>query len=407
MDKMHKKYTKDHAKLTEELAKLRKGRGLSPAKLEDKMAIRQVIANANNLSPNNATTSQIHSLFLAEIAKLPRSAPFTALRYAYCLIDDAKEASTLFQRRQELARLLHKHSDTIIRYENQAIEHFAILLKDLSHSPQDLPATTQPYAKQLDAQEKIIRQTATASLTGLLPIANYAPQLVAYLERSTRPYLDTTINIKFLPSRRGKDWYRLEVGYSFHGVRDTFRLAIVTRGEDGEHLIAEGLIDEFHMLNDHKDPQREIRTTINTTKFTAYNRDSNTRKSFRFHELSQAEAKTLLQSASQPPKDQCRFLEVSIPPEWQQENIRYEYQNAFNMRDDIHYAYWYAPSMMYLNKLTFDYSQFPLAPTWNFAVIPFLGNIAGESTRTPFSFTTHPNSWIMPGHGIALMWGDQ
>lgn len=386
---------------------LRKGRGLSPARLKDKTAIREVIANAYNLSPSNATTSQIHNLLLGEIAKLPHSAPFIALRYAYCLTSSGEELTTLFQRRQELAGLLHKHPDTIIRYENQAIEHLAILLKDPSHSPQDPPTVNHLRLKQLDVQEKVIRQTATASLTGLLPIANHAPELVAYLERSTRPYLDTVISIKFLPSRRGKDWYRLEIGYSFRGVRDTFRLAIVTHSEDGEQLIAQGLIDEFHMLNDHKDPQREIRTTINTTRFTAHNRDNNTQKSFRFHELSPTEANTLLQSASQAPKDQCRFLEVSIPLEWQQENIRYEYQNAFNMRDDIHYAYWYAPSMMYLKKLTFDYSQFPLAPTWNFAVIPFLGNIAGESSRTPFSFVTRPNSWIMPGHGIALTWGDK
>lgn len=402
---MHKKYTKYHMKLLTELILLRKGRGLTPAKLHNKMLIRDIMSRTS--STHNPTNSQVHNLLLEEIAKLPKGPITTALHYALNIADPAKESSTLFQRRSELASLLNKHTDTIIRYENQAFHELALLLEERdSNTPPttSLKERTRPQPSQITAQTKIIRSTATASLTGLLPIGPRGPELITYLEQSQRPYLEVDITITFLPSPRGPNWYRIETAYKFQGLRDAFRLAVVTNDEDGEHLIAQGLIDDFYKLNDHIDPKREIRGIINGSRFTAHDRTNNTQKLLRFRELSPTQTTLLLQSVEEPLNAHCTFLEVTIPLQWQREGIHYEYQSAFSLRDDIHYAYWYAPSMMFLKKLTFNYLEFPNASSWNFTVMPFLGAITSESIRTPHSFTARPNNWIMPGHGIALTW---
>lgn len=397
---MHKKYTKYHTNLVAELASLRKGNGLSPAKLQGKASIQDVIARTHSNS-SSFTNSQIHNILLAEISHLPQGPASTALRYALCLDDTIQTRDTLFQRRRELADKLGKHPDTIIRYENQAIHTLALQLEESTSTvPPHPPQDTNDH----QLQTKALHTAAVASLSGLLPIATHAPELVNYLEQSQRPYLEMNIDITFSPSPRGASWYRIETAYHFQGKRSAFRLAIVLDDEDGEYLIAQGLIDDFHKLNDHIDPKREIRTIINGSRFIAYDRMAATQKLLRFHELDPAEVSLLLQSVGKPLKSYSRFLEVTIPPRWQKENINYEYKSAFSLRDDIHYAYWYAPSMMFLKKITFDYSQFPGASSWNFIVMPFLGNITAESARTSHAFIARPNNWIMPGHGIALMW---
>jgi hypothetical protein len=397
---MHKKYTKHHLTLVAELASLRKGSGLTPAKLQGKAGIQEVIARTHNGS--GFTNSQIHNLLLTEISKLPNSTTSTALRYAFCLDDNIQACNTLFQRRRELADRLGKHPDTIIRYENQAIHNLALQLEEPTSTSPLLLSPQDAGARQL--QTTALHTAAVASLSGLLPIATHAPELVNYLEQSQRPYLEMNIDITFSASPRGTNWYRVETAYNFQGKRSAFRLAVVLDNEDGEYLIAQGLIDDFHKLNDRVDPKREIRTIINGSRFIAYDRMAATQKLLRFQELDPNEVNLLLQSVGKPLKSYCRFLEVTIPAQWQKENIDYEYRSSFSLRDDIHYAYWYAPSMMFLKKLTFDYSQFPSAASWNFIVMPFLGNITAESTRTSHSFITRPTNWIMPGHGIALMW---
>lgn len=405
---MQKKSTKYyHAKLVTELSSLRKGRGLSPAKMTRCATLREVAARAARADDNGITNSQIHNLLLAEIAKLPHNTPLTALRFAFSLAEEARNLDTLQQRRQALAHLLGKHPDTIIRYENQAINDLALHLEELDaatrqKSPVQAGTPVNPNHQHMG----IMRDTATLNLSGLLPVANRASELVGYLEQSQRPFLEATVVLKLVSCSRGDDWYRFEMRYTFTGVRSTFRLAVVTDREDGEQLLTRGLIDEFHNinLNDSVDPAQEMRVIMNSARFIAHNHESKSQKLFRLHELDSPQADRLLRSAGGPLKSQCRFLEISIPSEWQNGDITYEYRSAFNLRDDIHYAFWYAPSMMFVKKLVFDYSDFPGVDTWDFIVMPFLGNLVGESTRNLHSFTAHPNNWIMPGHGIALVW---
>ncbi len=406
---MHKKGSKYQSRLLAELASLRKGRGIAPTKMHDKIVLREAMARAIGVDGNGITNSQIHNQLLIEIAKLPHTTPFTALRFALSLADEVKGEETLLQRRRTLARMLGKHPDTVIRYENQALDALVLRLKELGEEagyasePQGSPADYRTL-ERLGVYRDVMRDTAVLSLSGLLPVADKASDLVHYLERTQRPYLDMTAEIRILPSNRGEDWYRLDVKYIFSGVRDTFRLVIVMNVEDGERLLAQGLVDDFHKINDQIDPRQEMRTILNSSRFVAHNHARNSQKLLRFQELQPDQVETLLQSAGNPVKARCRFLEVSIPRQWQSEDVTYEYRSTFSLRDDLHYVYWYAPNMMHIRKLIFDYSKFPDLDKWNFTVLPFLGNVAGDSVRGEHSFTVRPNDWIMPGHGFALVW---
>ncbi len=402
---MHNKNTKYHTKVASELRKLRKGSGITLEKTENLVILREITALSMGVDSHGITNSQVYKLLLTEISKLPHTHYYIALRFALSLTEETKNVGTLAARRQLLARSLDKHVDTVIRYENKAINALASILESLK-APASMPDVSAEHPGRLEygRMHGIMRDTAELNLSGLLPLGNYAAELVGYLEKSQRPLLDTTVDIKFSPSRRGNNWYRLAVKYTFTGVRSTFRLAVVVDSEDGEQLMMNGLIDEFHKLNHQIDPTKEIRSIINNSHFIAYHPHHGGQKLFRFYELEQDQIDFLLQSAGKPLKAHCRFIEVTIPREWQAEGIIYEYKSALDLRDDIHYAYWYAPSMMYLKKLIFDYSGFPNVKDWNFVVMPFLGNVAGESVRNTHSLTVHPNSWIMPGHGIALIW---
>lgn len=402
---MQKNSIRYHNKIIKELSLLRKGRGISPAKMTRCSLLREIAAGAIGVDSNSITNSQVHNLLLAEIAKLPSTPPSMALRYAFSLAEEAKDIGGLTQRRATLAETLNKHTDTIIRYENQAISELALYLVD-SHSTtlKPLPYPSHSVTARESQQRNIMRDTTILNLPGFLPVADRAHELVDLLEQSQRPFLEISVEIKFLPSNRGDNWYRLEARYAFSGTRNTFRIAAVMDSRDGERLLAHGLIDEFHELNDKIDPTQEMRSIINTSCFIAHNHAAKSRKLFRFKELEPMQTDRLIQSIGEPLKAQCRLLEVIIPDKWQAEGTTYEYRSTLNLRDDIHYAYWYAPSMMYAKKLVFDYSAFPNIDSWNFIVMPFLGNLVGEGVRTPYSFVAHPNNWIMPGHGIALVW---
>lgn len=388
-----------------ELTSLRKGIGLSPAKLSHKSALREYFAQRMDMDSRSLTGSQVHNALLVEISKLPETASLIALQFAFSIVDQTRGSMSLLARRRLAAQKLGKHPDTIIRYEGRALQDLVAHLEGSSDNAEVYSVSGDALLTQkLNAQLEVTRNTAILSLTGLLPVGDKAAKLVGYLERSQRPYLNVEAEVKFLPSARGPKWYRVQVRYSFAGRRSTFRLAVVTNSEDGEQLIARGLVDEFHKLNDQIDSRLEVRAIINGSRFMAYDPAANSQKLFRFHEIDKSEASRLLQSVGEPIRSQCRFLEIKIPTRWQVEGITYEYQSALNLRDDIHYAYWYAPSMMYVKRLIFDYSQFPGRDSWNFIVMPFLGNVTGESIRGAHSFIVRPDNWLMPGHGIALMW---
>lgn len=403
MKKVHKSYIRFEVLLAEELAKLRKGEGLTPVKLQNTPALRTAISRAANLAEQSLSGSQVHIFLIEELEKLKPTRNIQALRNALGINDDG---STLSERRQSLAASLKKHPDTIERYENEGTVEFALHLVALQPSAASgRPQPTPLYIQRLEEQAAKSRAATALGLSGILSLEQGTQELITFLESSPRPYLDASIDISLLPSERGGNWYSMAVAYTFRGSRSIFRLAVVTANEDGELLMKRGLVDEFHKLNDEIDPTLETRKVINGNRFTLKNSITGRQRLLRFREASSHQLELFLQSVGEPLLGSCRLLEVVIPEEWQTPYTLYEYYSKINLRDDIHYIYWYAPSLMYVKKLSFDYSQFPNVHNWHFIALPFLGHTAGiAANHDKQFFVLHPNSWIMPGHGISLMW---
>ncbi len=404
MKNVHKAYIPSDIQLTKELTDLRKGVGLTPAKLTDKSTLRALISRLTDMSVVSLTNSQVHAFLMTEVARLATTRNGQALVNAFGLVEGAKDS--LSERRADFADKIHKHPDTIERYENQGLIEFTTHLSNLQPTYSvAFSSTTTSYLQHLEEQALKSREATTLGLSGLLSLERGAEELISFLESSPRPYLDANIDIIFQPSKRGDNWYRMVVAYTFQGKRETFRIAVVTTNEDGERLMKLGLVDEFHKLNDTIEPTREIRALINSSRFTLRHTNSDQQKLLRLKILTPEQTKPLLQSVDEPLRGACRILEITIPHEWRTPETVYEYYSAINLRDDVHYAYWYAPSLMYVKKLTFDYSKFPSGDRWRFMALPFLGHIAGDVLdRNKQSFVLHPNSWIMPGHGIGLTW---
>lgn len=405
MNNVQKSYsTQPNSKLASELADLRKGTGLTPVKLQHKPVLHALVARLTNSPAPSITAGQVHAFLVTELAKIGSTRNGLVLKNALGL--GAENAESLLARRTSLAMQLKKHPDTIERYENQGIIEFASHLTNLQVA-QSIPASSggNSYLQHLEEQATKARAATSLGLSGILSLENRTDELISFLESSPRPFLDTHIDITFSPSERGKNWYRMAVTYTFEGRREVFRLAVVTTNEDGESLMKQGLVDEFHKLNDTIDPTREMRGVINTDRLTLRNHTTGRQKLLRFQEATPEQAELILQSMGRPLLGSCRLLEIKIPSDWQVPGTVYEYYSAINLRDDVHYAYWYAPSLMYVKRLSFDYSTFPEGEKWQFMALPFLGHIAGDVlNRHQRSFVLHPNSWLMPGHGIGLTW---
>lgn len=392
-------------KLTKELAALRKGEGVTPIKLRDKHVIRTIAARATATPTDHLTNNQVYSFLLAELANLPRNHLSLALHNALginSIIDK------LAARRSHLSARLEKHTDTIERYENQALQSFAAHLIERSILPKNQPTfPSSYYLQELEMHTQTLRSMTTAGLSRHLFLEDHGEDLMKYLELSRRPYLDATVHIHLLPSSLGDEWYRFKLTYSFKGKRESFRVAVVLNSTDGENLMASGLVDDFHQLNHFDNPKRDIKAISANSKFMLKNPATNTQKLLRLRELDSEQTAIVLQSTSKPLAQPCWILGADVPRMWQTSDIIYEHHSVINLDTREHYAYWYAPALMYLKKLTFDFSDFPRAVTWNFKLQPFLGHTPGTVITEKNLYTLHLDNWIMPGHGIMLLWREK
>lgn len=389
------------AKLIKELAALRKGEGMTPAKLQDKQAIRTIATRILLTPVDNLANNQVYNFLLAELATLPKTAFTHSLENAFGI---NAINGTLATRRHHFAVCLSKHPDTIERYENKAINSFATHLIGRSTLPDNAPSLQPSYLQEFEAQTHTLRAMTSMGLSSYLSIGTYGEDLMKYLELSCRPYLDASVHIHLLPSSLGNDWFRFKLTYSFKGPRKLFRVAVVLNTTDGENLMASGLIDDFHQLNHFDNPKRDIKAISANSKFILKNLVTAKQKLLRLQEIDNEQAARILQSTSKPLCDQCWILGANIPPAWQTPETTYEHHSIINLDTKEHYAYWYAPALMYLKKLTFDFSEFPRADSWNFSVQPFLGHSPGTIIAEKQLYTLHLSNWVMPGHGIILLW---
>lgn len=391
--------------LMQELAPLRKGRGATPDKLHDMPTLRGIAARVTATPLVNLTDNQILNFLLSELSSLVHNDTTLALKYALGI--DSSHAK-LSARRLELAAALGKHPDTIERYENQGIAQFAAHLAERALRAQakdTSPHLAPSYLDKMESQAKATRAMTTIGLASHLSLSSHSDDLMRYLEMPRRPYIDATVHIALLPSSRGTDWYRFRLSYSFSGTRESFRIAVVLDGSDGEQLLTNGLVDDYHRLDNPDNPRRDIKTIIASSKFIIKNPPKNTQKLLRFHEVGSARASRVFESSSKPLAGPCWLLEISIPPQWQTQDCAYEYHSWINLQI-ASVAYWYSPTLMYLKKLTLDFSQFPGAHRRDFFLLPFLGHAPGTILTEKHLYVLDLNNWIMPGHGIVLGWQD-
>ena len=402
---MQKKYTKAiHTKLLRELALLRKGAGLTPAKLYKMPTLETIASHIANTPAPSLTNHQIYNILVTEIAHSPQDIYHEALTNALGI---KVSGISLLKRRHELAERLGKHPDTIERYENQGLANLVSRLIERGHAKGGESSSRSIgtyHLQKLERYTEATRIIADLSLGTHLSVGKHASSLLTYLLQTQRPYLDALVSINLSSSHRGHDWYKFRLKHTFRGVRETFRIAVVLDNEDGEQLMASGLIDDFHKLIHPDDFQQDIKTIIANSKFLLRNPENNTQKLLRFEELDANAAQRVFQSAATHFIRPCRLLEVSIPLEWQTPEATYEHESVLHLKTDEHYAYWYAPGLMHLRKLTFDFSDFPDASKRRFFIQTFLGQMSGTFYQDKNRFTLDQTTWLMPGHGLALIW---
>lgn len=389
-------------RLVQELSPLRKGGGVTPIKLRDAHAIRSVAAHVTSTSVDTLTDNQVYSFLLSELSLLTHSDATAALKNAFGIGSPHKKLST---RRSLLAAKLTKHPDTIERYENQGIGNFAAQLTERSLHSQRKDASPLPplYLQELEAQVKATRAMTAIGLSSHLSLGDHGKDLMRYLKTPRKPYINANVTISLLPSSRGTDWYSFRLSYSFQGGREGFRVAVVLNSTDGETLMANGLIDDYHRLDNPANPRRDTKTIIASSKFIIRNTRTNTQKLLRFRELQPKQIASVVESTSRPLLNSCWLLEVTVPAQWQTKECSYEYLSSINLQI-ASVAYWYSPTLMYLKKLTLNYSQFPEAHTRDFFILPFFGHKPGTVLSEKYTYVLDLNNWIMPGHGIVIGW---
>lgn len=402
MEKVIEGNKKVNNTLQKEIFSLRKGEGFTTMKLERLSLLPSIIANIIGVPLQNTSVNQLQTYLIHEIDTLLGEPEATALRNALAL--GWKTPSTLTERRRALAHKLDKHVDTVEAYENRAIT--ALVRRLVSYKTQNTPFISPPLSETPSPShfEGAMRSIISKGLGELLQINSHEAELLRCFSPNTQPYLDTSIEWLLLPSSRGKEWYSHRIRYTFRRKKEFFRVAITASSLDSEALMISGMVDEVIKLDRSPHDEFEMTDILQSTRFVV--KEANGRQQlYSFTELDSAATHHLLARLWQIDKDNCRIIEVQIPKEKMRDDTIFEYWLTYHIRLKEQYAYWYAPSLMFLNNITLDVSRFPDRKKWDFHILPFFGHVfPGTLEPTGDRFTMPANSWIMQGHGIALSW---
>lgn len=404
MEKGRKNVKKEDYTLQKEIYSLRKGEGLTTIKLERLSLLPSVIAQGVGIPPQNASIQQLQVYLIHEIDSLPGETEISALRNALAL--GWETPGTLAKRRQFLAQKLEKHVDTVKAYENRAIALLAHRLVSRT-APTNTAAPSESIEPALlpsNHYEVAMRSLVSKGLGDLLQITSRETELLRCFSPNTQPYLDTSIEWLLLPSNRGNEWYSHRIRYTFRRKKDHFRVAITTSSLDCEALMVSGIVDEVIKLDRSPRSEFEMTDILQSTRFVV--KETNGRQQlYAFTEIDQATTQNLLTPLWQIDKNECRIIEVQIPKEKMSDGTIFEYWLTYHLQLKEHYAYWYAPSLMFINNITLDVSRFPDRRKWDFHILPFFGHVfPGTLESSGDRFTMPANSWIMQGHGISLSW---
>lgn len=397
--------------LNHELAALRKGDGLRPNKIVPGSTLHATLATIENSPAETYTQQRAHNRLLQEIAKLPDGPASYALRAAYGL---EVPTGKLMARRQTVAADLEKHRDTVKRYENKAIDELGSQLASAKAQTARVRTaavdnTTQTDGANLGLHRQSLQTAASATIGGLLGIPHHAEPLVNILQASAPAYLDTDISVRITGSKKGNPWYRYHLKYQFFGSRPKFTLAAVLDAADGERLMAAGLIDEYCSINRSQNPQRDVRMLFNATSLSARRTDSGRTKNLPFMMLDAQRSEDLIRSLDHSLKGPCWIMQAEVPVEWQSEAVRYTYATSFDVLATLPYAYWYAPGLMYVRTLKWDYGQLvkQLPAGANLRFMSFTGAPTNGLFKHDNGVATlHLDNWLFRGHSLLCVWGE-
>ncbi len=396
-------------RLLAELQQLRKGRGLTAWKLRDTFELKRIIAKRVGLSPGDLSTHQIYSYLLYEINQLGREDVAVALRSAYA-IGQENNPRTLTDRRLDLAVQLGRHSDTIKAYENEALQslqHRLVSPLDYAALAPKLSSVVKvpTFTRGMRATEESLQNIAVESLAGLYDLGSHRSEILRGFGRNAQPYMNVDFECSFRPSERGADWYSYKFSYRFQSAKDVFRIGIAFSNKETSLLMASGLVDEVVQLNTIPDYDREIPEILKRWRFAVQKASADPVKMLSFSEISEGERSALLDSIWRLKAENCRIIEVRVPDEYQVPSAIYELRASIDLPVAEHYAYWEAPGLMYLNTIKIDLSQFPNRKKWRFFIKPFLGTVFPPSVEADGDkFLLPASSWVMFGHGIAVIW---
>ncbi|HEX8763082.1 MAG TPA: hypothetical protein VF733_04985 [Candidatus Saccharimonadales bacterium] len=390
--------------LFRELQRFRKGQGLVHWKLKEATYLKKVVAIHLGLPEKELSAGQLYSYLLYEIEKLGQGPATEALRHAFA-INRRDAPRTLTDRREDLALHMGRHPDTVKAYENQAIKELAYRLGRADiRTPQSRVAAA-PIERATPDHLRALKNAATESITGLYALGENGSKILQTLGRSRQPFLDVDYSCSLSPSERGSEWYKFSFEYRFKTAKTTFRMGACASPLDTSTLMASGVVDDIIQFDDSADLSSEV--LLEGWHLVAHDTQQGTSKVLAFSEVSKQERKNLLDGVWQLDPDKCRILEVTVPDVFRHDAVTYEIRATMQLDINGHYAFWEAPSLMYLNTITIDLSNFgdDAKGGLQCSVKPFLGNLfptVVESERHVFHLSV--NSWITSGHGVAIIW---
>lgn len=393
--------------LQRELQLLRKGTGLTKWKLQEAPELLRIIAGRLEVNMEALSLDQAYAYLLYELSELDETEMMQALRNAYSIGLDGAPAG-LTRRRLDFALQMHRHPDTVKAYENRAIQQLAHLLVAPVRLPAPRIAATAMRSEVVDSDDRAIKalqRSVSEGLAGLYELGTHGPEILKAFGRHKKPYLDANITCSLLPSKRGKDWYTYDYRYTFHASKNIFRVGIVTSSQNSGILMKSGFVDEVTELCADADFELEMPNILSDWRFIAHNIQEGTQQPYWFTELDVNDRRELLDSVWQLDSDDCRIIEIKLPPKISNTEMLYEVHALTNLRVNERYAYWEAPGLMYVNTVTVDVSRFPERERWKFFIKPFLGTaFQGKLEASGDRYTLPASTWLMLGHGICISW---
>jgi hypothetical protein len=159
------------------------------------------------------------------------------------------------------------------------------------------------------------------------------------------------------------------------------------------------------VLSSGIDYDSEIAEIQRACRFVVRDQSSGTQRALPFLEVDEDAKNALLESVWPIDAGACRVLQVQLPEDSVYDHVVCDYLMSLELRVDEHYCFWWAPRLMRISSIVVDVSRFPNRQRWKFYIQPFLGTLLpGGMEPTGDRYTLPVGEWIVPGHGIAIVW---